>query len=131
MDGNKNNKFVHLVAFFLLAFGIIGILVLNLKKSSVYFFNVREVFSKDFRKKDEKFRVFGEVEEVQKLSKGVEFKLVDKDRPDKWIWVKYKGFLPDTFRIGADVIVEGTFKDKIFWATKLMTKCPSKYKSAD
>jgi cytochrome c-type biogenesis protein CcmE len=43
--------------------------------------------------------------------------------------VDYAGAVPDTFKPGAEVIVEGGMKPAsgIFKAGTLMTKCPSKY----
>lgn len=52
---------------------------------------------------------------------------MDKDYPEKKILVKYSGGIPDTFKIGSEVIVEGGFTKNVFNAKVLMTKCPSKY----
>ena len=41
--------------------------------------------------------------------------------------VVYRGIMPDTLKIGRDVILEGDFVDGQFVATNLMTQCPSKY----
>ena len=41
--------------------------------------------------------------------------------------VSYRGAVPDTFKPGAEVIVEGGMSDRHFAARTLMTKCPSKY----
>ena len=44
------------------------------------------------------------------------------------MFVDYKGVVPDTFKDGAEVIVEGSvLSDGSFKARVLMTKCPSKY----
>ncbi len=46
--------------------------------------------------------------------------------------VVYKGVLPDAFVADADVIVEGRYlAGQPFEAKVLLTKCPSKYESAD
>ena len=47
--------------------------------------------------------------------------------------VIYRGGLkPDTFQEGQGVVIDGTYdvKTGTFYATKLMTKCPSKYEAA-
>ena len=53
------------------------------------------------------------------------------DQPAKTIRVDFKGAVPDTFKVGAEVIVEGGMADtpegKVFTANTLITKCPSKY----
>lgn len=42
--------------------------------------------------------------------------------------VRYQGSLPDTFKSGREVVVEGVYgEDGIFKAEKIMAKCPSKY----
>lgn len=51
----------------------------------------------------------------------------------KAIHVKYSGTVPDPFREGREVIVTGKVVDGTFVAepNSLITKCPSKYTSAD
>lgn len=42
--------------------------------------------------------------------------------------VAYKGVVPDAFKPGVDVVVEGKFNPSgVFEATTLLAKCPSKY----
>jgi len=41
--------------------------------------------------------------------------------------VVYQGTVPDTFKEGADVVVEGKYNSGTFWASNILTKCPSKY----
>ncbi len=42
----------------------------------------------------------------------------------------YKGFVPDTFKEGSDVVVTGSFDDKgSFVATEILAKCASKYEA--
>ncbi len=42
--------------------------------------------------------------------------------------VVYHGAVPDTFKVGNEVIVEGQYTDSgIFEANKILTKCASKY----
>jgi cytochrome c-type biogenesis protein CcmE len=43
--------------------------------------------------------------------------------------VVYRGSVPDLFRTGRDVSVEGSMQNGVFVADKLVTKCPSKYSS--
>lgn len=47
---------------------------------------------------------------------------------DKSVRVDYRGAVPDMFKPGHDVVVEGTLdKDGVFQADVLLTKCASKY----
>ncbi len=41
--------------------------------------------------------------------------------------VVYRGVVPDTFKTGSEVVVEGTYAEGVFNATVLMPKCASKY----
>ena len=51
-----------------------------------------------------------------------------KDNASQTIEVNYSGAVPDTFKAGAEVIVEGGMgPEGQFKAKTLMTKCPSKY----
>jgi cytochrome c-type biogenesis protein CcmE len=46
--------------------------------------------------------------------------------------VSYRGSVPDLFRVGRHIVVEGTVRDGVFVAKpgSLVTKCPSKYAPA-
>ena len=44
--------------------------------------------------------------------------------------VAYAGVVPDVFRAGAQVVVEGKLTNGVFHAQTLLTKCPSKFQSA-
>lgn len=46
---------------------------------------------------------------------------------DKQIPVRYEGIMPDTLKVGRDVILEGEYDGREFHAKSLMTQCPSKY----
>jgi cytochrome c-type biogenesis protein CcmE len=43
--------------------------------------------------------------------------------------VVYRGSVPDLFKVGRDVVVDGTYRNGVFVAKRntLVTKCPSKY----
>jgi cytochrome c-type biogenesis protein CcmE len=45
--------------------------------------------------------------------------------------VVYRGSVPDLFRTGRDVSVEGSLQNGVFVADKLVTKCPSKYSAKE
>ena len=48
----------------------------------------------------------------------------------KTLKIIYNGIKPDMFAVERDVIVDGEFRSGIFYATKLLTQCPSKYEQA-
>ena len=59
---------------------------------------------------------------------GLRFKLRDV-KGTQTIRVVYKGSVPDLFRTGRDVVVDGRLRNGVFVAVPgtLVTKCPSKY----
>jgi cytochrome c-type biogenesis protein CcmE len=59
---------------------------------------------------------------------GLRFKLRDI-KGTRSIPVVYKGSVPDLFRSGRDVVVDGQLRNGVFVAVPdtLVTKCPSKY----
>ncbi|MCK4234247.1 cytochrome c maturation protein CcmE [candidate division WOR-3 bacterium] len=119
---------------------IIGILIIiicigflafrSFKKSGVYYLTVSEVFEKKTTLQEKPFRVNGTVVsgtinwEPEKLL--VKFDLTDGE---KKLSVVHEGVKPDLLGDGKEVVVEGKMSnDGIFISSKIITKCPSKYK---
>lgn len=130
MAGSKKGVYAAAVVLFL---GGLGWLVYSgLDEGSVYFLNVREALAVPPDKLGQA-RLFGTVAEdgIEKPGNGlgVNFTLIDKDDQSKALKVVYKGAVPDTFKAGVEVIVEGSMNQSAgaFGASTLMTKCPSKY----
>jgi cytochrome c-type biogenesis protein CcmE len=44
--------------------------------------------------------------------------------------VVYNGVVPDAFKAGAQVVVEGTYSAGVFQAANVLAKCPSKFQAA-
>lgn len=128
----KNSKTLYIAALALFVMGVGYLMFAGISESSVYFLNVSEALAMP---SDElkAARLFGTVkgEGISKLADkpGVRFQLEDKDDASNTLWVVYEGAVPDTFKAGAEVIVEGNFSgaSASFKAETLMTKCPSKY----
>jgi len=64
---------------------------------------------------------------------GLRFRLADIGHaaPER-VAVAYRGSVPDLFKVGRHVVVEGTLRHGVFVAKpgSLVTKCPSKYAPA-
>ena len=62
----------------------------------------------------------------------MQFAIHDEDKADgPQLKVVYTGVVPSSFGNKTEAIVTGTLsKDGVFEATDMLTKCPSKYKSA-
>ena len=100
-------------------------------ENSVYFLNVSEALATPSDKL-KAARLFGTVAEDglsrSETGRDVKFRLEDQENKATTLWVEYTGAIPDTFKAGAEVIVEGGLRpDGSFQAKTLMTKCPSKY----
>lgn len=129
---SKNSKslYVAALAFFLLGVG--ALMAFGLSENRIYFLNVAEALELP-QEEQHSARLFGTVSAeglaLFQGGAGVKFLLQDKDTAGKTLWVVYRGAVPDAFKAGAEVIVEGVYKGAHaeFNAEKLMTQCPSKY----
>jgi len=132
MSTAKNQKWVYLAAILLVATGVGYLIFSGLSKNSVYFLNVGEALAMPPGELSQA-RLFGTVsaEDIDRdpSALGVAFHVLDKDDPSKSIRVNYRGAVPDTFKPGVEVILEGSYTSgpPRFEATTLLTKCPSKY----
>lgn len=127
----KKNTSMYLAALLLFLGGMGYLLYSGFSENSVYFLNVGEALAAP-QEKLKAARLFGTVSD-QDLTpatqgNGVTFRMMDPEQKGKTMMVAYRGAVPDTFKPGAEVIVEGGMgKDGVFAAKTLMTKCPSKY----
>jgi cytochrome c-type biogenesis protein CcmE len=64
---------------------------------------------------------------------GMTIVLADYDQKGESVTVLYRGSVPDAFRTGRSIVVDGTLTDGVFVARadSLVTKCPSKYAPQD
>ncbi len=127
----KKSTPMYVVALLLFLSGAGYLVYSGLTENSVYFLNVSEALAVESEKL-KAARLFGTVaaEDLHRMEQGpgVVFRLVDKDNTSQALVVRYHGAVPDTFKAGAEVIVEGGLNGEGEFAAKtLMTKCPSKY----
>jgi cytochrome c-type biogenesis protein CcmE len=68
---------------------------------------------------------------VEHQGSDLRFEIADRDDPSKSVPVEYSGQVPDPFREGREVIVDGELVDGTLVAEKdsLITKCPSKFEA--
>lgn len=132
---NKSNTGIYIAALTLLLGGLGWLIFSGVSENSVYFVNVSEALALP-EGELKNARLFGVVDEKDITggpgSMGASFRLLDKDDTSRGIMVTYSGAVPDTFKAGVEVIVEGGQApgDAVFTARTLMTKCPSKYQKA-
>ena len=108
----------------------IGYLVfMGFQDSVTYYYTVSELMEQGSSIYDENVRVKGQVApgsvEQEATGRILRFTIIDGE---KSLSITYQGAVPDTFKVGAEVIVEGQFNSNgIFQAHTLMPKCPSRY----
>jgi cytochrome c-type biogenesis protein CcmE len=77
------------------------------------------------------YEVFGVVapDSVSHSGDELRFRIEDRDDPSASVPVRYSGTVPDPFREGREVIVDGRLEGETLLAQRdsLITKCPSKF----
>ncbi|MBI3921666.1 MAG: cytochrome c maturation protein CcmE [Armatimonadetes bacterium] len=105
------------------------------KSSSMRYFEVKEIAAESANLEGKQVRMRGKVRtgSIEKNSKDLEVRFVIQDDQGHVTYpVLYKGIVPDTFKDGSEVVVDGTFHATgSFEATQLQAKCPSKYEMKD
>ena len=101
----------------------------GLKDLPPYYSEISELLEQGSSIYGKNVRVKGQVApgSVEQEAAGLilRFTIVDGEES---LPVTHQGVVPDTFRVGADIVVEGQFNsDGIFQAHTLMPKCPSRY----
>ena len=132
---NKHKR-LYFVSLLLVSFFIgCSVLIVNLRDNLIYFYSPTEILMKD-KGLNKKSRIGGLVEDssikrklVSKGNKEVEeinFRITDLENT---VEIKYIGILPDLFKEGQGVIVEGFFiKDEnVFNAKKVLAKHDENY----
>jgi len=132
MEARRRNPWVNpkllIVGAILLA--TVGFLVFNAMGSSMaYFQTVGELNASGKGLTGEQIRVGGGVEpgsiEERALSDELRFTITDGTN---LLPVVYDGVVPDIFKEDVEVVAEGTIgPDGTMTATKLLTKCPSRF----
>ncbi len=131
MPKKHSNKTMYAVIAMLFLGGVGFLVFMGLGSGSSYFLDVSQARAMDADKL-RSVRLFGTVCATgitrPERGLGVSFTLEDQFDKSVTVPVHYKGVVPDTFKEGTEVIVEGDWHDNAaFEARVLMTKCPSKY----
>lgn len=109
---------------------IVYLVVTGVSRTSSYYLSISELLDKGSSLYGAGIRVKGNVLEGSinrdRIKLNLDFQLTDESQ--KTIAVHYQGIVPDLFKEGLDVIVEGQILPTgIFQASILLTSCPSKY----
>jgi cytochrome c-type biogenesis protein CcmE len=127
----KASKTKLIIGLFIIAGAIAYLIYTNFQTSFLYYFTVGEIAAKADELVGKRMRMAGRVGEGtlahDRTSRTYLFSLTEGDDS---IAVTYQGTIPDTFREGADAVVEGLLIEPAkFDADLVFAKCPSKYES--
>ena len=109
----------------IVAIGYLGFTAFQ--SSATYYYTVSELMDKGSLIYEENVRVNGDVAagSVEKEGLVLVFDVVEGGSS---LPVFYQGVVPDTFKDGSEVVIEGSLDASgTFQAHTIMTKCPSKY----
>tara|TARA_B100000678_G_C17908261_1_gene382216 strand:+ start:152 stop:565 length:414 start_codon:yes stop_codon:yes gene_type:complete len=121
----KKKRFYLLFSAFTFFCFIVGTILIVLQDNILFFYTPSEILQKDL-KQNEKVRLGGLVEENSLIRNDIKINFTVTDLK-KNIEVSYEGILPDLFKEGQGVIVNGYLKNNIFEATEVLAKHDENY----
>jgi cytochrome c-type biogenesis protein CcmE len=124
-------KLKYIIGIVIIIICIVLLAVRGFKKAQVFYLTVSEALEQDSTVKQQAVRVNGVV-----VSGSIDYvaeKLMltfDISDGENMLPVVFNGAKPDLLTDGKEVVVEGALDSEgLFKATKIITKCPSKYQS--
>lgn len=125
-----NRKILAAVVVFILAGAYLA--YSGARSSMAYYLTVGELLDRAGTVRDSDVRLSGTVAAGtiarDPVGGTLAFQVTDGARR---LPVRYRGVVPDAFKDGAEVVVEGRFDGHAFTAARLFAKCPSKFETAD
>ena len=126
----KKRRKLKPVLISIIAVLVIGYLIFSgIRDTMTYYLTVSEVMAKEADFQNETIRVEGNVSpaSVKWDPKALKLTFELTDDQSNFL-VYYTGVVPDTFKPGKEVVIEGTYAGMgKFNATVIMPKCASKY----
>ncbi len=121
----KKKRFYLLFSAFTFFCFIVGTILIVLQDNILFFYTPSEILQKNL-KQNEKVRLGGLVEENSLIRNDIKINFTITDLK-KNIEVSYEGIVPDLFKEGQGVIVNGYLKNNIFEATEVLAKHDENY----
>ena len=121
----KRKRFYIIFSAFTFFCFVVGIILIALQDNILFFYSPSEILEKNL-KQNEKVRLGGLVQENSVLRKDIKINFIITDLK-KTIEVSYEGILPDLFREGQGVIVNGYLKNNIVEASEVLAKHDENY----
>lgn len=126
----KKSKRLKVIVVSSILFSIIGYLTYTgIRDTMAYYLTVSELLAKGPSAENMGLRVGGEVipNSIQWNPKDLKLSFRMREGESS-LHVDYEGVVPDSFKPGREVIVEGRYASEgLFKATTIMPTCPSKY----
>lgn len=126
--GRAGRKILIAAALFVLVGGYLA--YSGARSSMAYYLTVGELLDRRATLAGSDIRLSGRVAVDglvwDQVSGNLRFQVTDGTRA---IPVKYRGVVPDAFKPGADVVLEGRYDGTAFAAERLFAKCPSKFEA--
>lgn len=126
--GRAGRKILIAAALFVLVGGYLA--YSGARSSMAYYLTVGELLDRRATLADSDIRLSGQVAVDglvwDQVSGNLRFQVTDGTQA---IPVKYRGVVPDAFKPGADVVLEGRYDGTAFTAERLFAKCPSKFEA--
>ena len=123
----KRKRFIFVGLIVIVALGYLGFV--GFQSAATYYYTVSELMEQESPGYGETIRVNGRVApgsvEQEPGSLTMRFTISEGDQS---LPVIHQGVVPDAFKVGNEVVVEGYIdQDGIFQSNNIMAKCPSKY----
>lgn len=121
-----------MIAGTVVAVAVTLLAVAGMREGWVYYLPVDQFVTTDAYKA-QRVRLHGSVsEEDLQSNRALLLANFNLQGDTQTIRVEYNGVIPDMFQAGRDVVVEGRLDEAgVFQADTLLTKCASKYETAD
>ena len=103
----------------------------TLRDSTQYFKHVDEVMVAPTTWQGKQLKLHGFAQDIQRKPNTLEYRFSVLHN-DRVVQARYTGIVPDTFKNGAEVVLDGRLREDGFHVDKdgVMAKCPSKYEDA-
>ncbi len=125
---SPSKKFLFSTSLIILAVGYL--IISTTSQTLVYYYSVEEVQSQLSSLQSRGIRISGKAAGIETQGRECRFRVVGERES---LAVVYQGLLPDTFKEGSEIVIEGRWDParQHFEATTILAKCPSKYEAAD
>jgi cytochrome c-type biogenesis protein CcmE len=113
------------------AVSFVGLMFATLREDTQYYKHVDEVMSNPTAWQDKQLKLHGFVEGVKRKPNTLEYRFKVQNN-GHLVQASYTGIVPDTFKEGAEVVLDGKLSADGFLVDKdgVMAKCPSKYEES-